>query len=370
MAKLTSIRLPDGSRYLRPIPKAKREDADFVASFDQHTLFYDVFFDEGSGLITAIGPSLKLQRRFFNHALFKVDGVKAEDVKVNLISPRTGEVTFKSPTDAPETLRLMHRAPPKLNVQVPINRSNHRKFEGKNALVAISKNNDLSWIKDWLAYYVAQHGANAVVLIDNGSEAYSMRDLRRAVISVKGIEAVELLSAPFPFGPKGVDRRAINAKFFHLSMLHIANRRFLAKANAVLSVDIDELVTRPDGRTVFEAVKGTPRGFLSIPGSWRYAKRPGAETGAIRHADHVLKRIGQDDHMQPKWCLDPTGPLAGVYWRVHGVLGEDRFFDHDFEYLHCRQITTNWDYARDFEPEDRFEPAPEAEMLGQIFNGQ
>ena len=46
------------------------------------------------------------------------------------------------------------------------------------------------------------------------------------------------------------------------------------------------------------------------------------------------------------------------------------FFDHDFEYLHCRQITTNWDYARDFEPEDRFEPAPEAEMLGQIFNGQ
>lgn len=367
MTRLTSICLPDGSRYLRRIPTPKLEDPDFVAAFDQHTLFYDVFYDEEPGLITLIGPSLRTQRRFFSRASFKVDGIKAEDVAVDLVSPRTGEVTFKSPSDDPKTLRLSHRLPPRMNVQVPINRSNHTKFQGKNALVAISKNNDLAWIKDWLRYYVAQHGTNAVVLFDNGSDAYDMRALRQAVISVKGIEAAEVLSAPFPFGPKGVDRRAINAKFFHLSMLHIANRRFLAKANGVLSVDIDELVTHPAGQSVYEAVKSTPRGFLSIPGHWRYAKRPCETAGPIRHRDHVLKRVGGDRGMQPKWCLDPTGPLAGVYWRVHGVLGEDRYFDHDFQYLHCRQITTNWDYDRDFEPEDRFETAPEAPLLSEVF---
>ncbi len=367
MAKLTSIRLPDGSKYLRPIPPSKADDAEFLAAFDRHTLFYDIFYDEDARLIRMIGPSLKFQRRFFKHTTFKVDGIAIEGLNVDLVSPRTGEVTLASPNDAPETLRILNRTPPKVNIQAPIARANHAKFQGKNALVAISKNNDLAWIKDWLRYYVAQHGTNAVVLIDNGSTAYDMRALRRAVISVQGIEAAEVLSAPFPFGPKGVDRRAINSKFFHLSMLHVANRRFLAKANGVLSVDIDELVTHPDGKSVYEAVKSTPRGFLSIPGHWRYAKRPCETSAPIRHKDHLFRRIGEDEHMQPKWCLDPTGPLSGVYWRVHGILGEDRFFDHDFQYLHCRQITTNWDYSRDFEPEDRFEAAPEAPLLTQVF---
>jgi hypothetical protein len=366
MARLTGLRLPDESRFLRRVPVAKKDDADFVAAFDRHTLFYDVFHDPGTGTIRIVAPSLRTQRRLFRQMVVKVDGHRIELPEIQLLSPRTSQIAFPSPVEEPKTLRLAHRGTPKLNAQVPIGRANTEKFAGKNALVAISKNNELVWIKDWLRYYVSQHGANALVLIDNGSDRYPLRDLRRAILSVEGIEALEIVSAPFPFGPKGVDRISVNAKFLHLSALHIAHTRFLGAANAVLSVDIDELVTKPDDQTVFEAVKASEDGFLSIGGTWRYARKPD-KARPIRHAEHVLRRIGPDARMQPKWCVDPTGPLAGRYWRTHGVAQAKPNHAHGFRYLHCRQITTNWDYDRAFEPEDRFEEAPEAAALTAAF---
>lgn len=367
MADLNGVRLPDNSRFLRQIPQDKLDDQEFIAAFDRHTLFYDVFFDESSGDINIIAPSLKTQRRLIKQAVIKVNGHRVEGLRVELISSRTSQIRFPSPVDAPDTLRISHRAPPKLNAQVKIGRSNTAKFSGRNALVAISKNNKLSWIKEWLEYYVKVHSADAVALIDNGSDQYALRDLRQTMLSVNGIEAAEILSAPYPFGPKATDLKSVKSKFLHLSALHIAHRRYLSQANAVLSVDIDELVTKPGQQTVFEAAKAAREGFLSINGSWRYAARPTDANHAVRHADHVLKRIDEDAPMQPKWCVDPTGPLAGRYWRTHGILGARRNYSHEFRYLHCRQITTNWDYDRDFEPVDQFEVAPEAEALGEAF---
>lgn len=367
MARLNGLRLPDDSKFLRRLPRMKADDQEFVDAFDRHTLFYDVFYEPETNEISIVAPSLRTQKRLFRNLVVKVDGERIDGLEIEFLSPRTSQIRFPSPTDAPKTLRVMHKSPPKLNAQLPINRTTTEKFAGKNALVAISKNNKLSWIRDWMRYYVEQHGANAVVLIDNGSDQYELRDLRRAMMSVEGIEALEILSAPYPFGPRAVDRMSVNSKFLHLSALHVAHRRCLSQANAVLSVDIDELVTRPGDKTIFEAVKDTELGFLSIKGEWRYAKRPEDAAQDIRHGDHVLKRIGPDALMQPKWCLDPTGPLAGNYWKVHGVLKAKRNYAHPFKYLHCRQITTNWDYDRDFEPEDRFEMAEEADTLQEVF---
>jgi hypothetical protein len=367
MTTLKGIQLPDGSRYLRNLPGSKETDTDFVDAYDRHTLFYDAFYDADTGFITVVGPSFKRRTvMFLKSCVLKVDGVPVEKT-IHRISPRTGELEIQSPSDSPQTLRLLHQDAPKTRAQIPIGRSNHEAFAGKNALVAISKNNKLEWIKDWLDYYVNVHGANAVVLFDNGSDAYSLEDLTNTVNSVKGIETAEVISANFMFGPKGTDRTSVNAKFFHLSMFHIANRRFLSKANAVLSVDIDELVTKPGSETIFEAVQNAPHGFLSIPGTWRYAQTSKNETNAIRHGDHILKRVGTDATMGPKWCINPRGELAGRYWRVHGVAGARHFYDHDYLFLHCRQISTSWDYDRRLESEDLFESAPEAALLSAAF---
>ena len=367
MQKLQGVRLHENSRYLRIAPLSKQDDPAFMAAFDRHTLFYDAFYDPDTGKIKLIGPSIqRLNVMFLNGAIFKVDGVPT-DISINQVSPRTGEVDIESPNQAPQYLRLSHRDAPRTNAQVPIGRTNHAAFKGRNVLVAISKNNKLSWIHDWLRFYVKVHGADAVVLFDNGSDAYQVSELAETVIAVPGIEVAEVVSADYPFGPKGVDRTSVNAKFFHLSMFHIAQYRFLKNANAVLSVDIDELVTKPGAKTVFEAVQDTPQGFLSIPGTWRYAAKPGSGDTTVSHSDHVLMRTAADSEMGAKWCIVPTGPLAGNYWRVHGVVGGQHYFDHDFQFLHCRQISNGWDYGRDFEPIDLFQTAPEAEFLKRAF---
>ena len=72
--------------------------------------------------------------------------------------------------------------------------------------------------------------------------------------------------------------------------------------------------------------------------------------------------------MSPKWCMDPQGALRGHYWRLHGVAGTERYHDHDYSFLHCRQISTSWDYDRAFEPADRFEAAPEAAEIRAVYD--
>ena len=366
MTELSSIILPAGHKFLRAVPVEKQDDADFIAAYDKHTLFYDVFHDPATNLIHMIGPDLRNLKRYFKKATLEVDGVEVENREIVKLGPRTNEVTFPSPNDDPKRLRVFQPRAPQLDESVDINRSDLEKFRGKNALVAISKNNELRWIEDWLTYYAAKHGANAVVLIDNGSDAYSLEELRDTIGKVKAIEAAQVISAPFPFGPRASTRVEIGSKFLHLSMLHVAHRKYLAQANAVLSVDIDELVVSPTDESVFSAVKSTPERYMSIPGQWRYARKPKG-SAMVTHADHVLKRRGADARMQPKWCIDPQGPVQGRYWRVHGLAGTKRNFRHDFYYLHCRQITTNWDYARGFEDEENFEEAQDCRDLGKIF---
>ena len=87
------------------------------------------------------------------------------------------------------------------------------------------------------------------------------------------------------------------------------------------------------------------------------------------HRDHLFKTRGESPEMSPKWCVDPNGPLRGKYWRLHGIYGATRR-DHGtgFRFLHCRHISTNWDYARDFLQERALEPDPEAKLLSEVFS--
>ena len=39
-------------------------------------------------------------------------------------------------------------------------------FAGRNCLVTLSRNNDLRWIRDWAAFHVREHGAEALLLFD------------------------------------------------------------------------------------------------------------------------------------------------------------------------------------------------------------
>lgn len=363
--KLSSLTLSGDSRFVRDLPSSEEDlTDDFLASYDRRTLFYDAFFDATCQKVVLVAPFLrKTLTRMLRNAVFEVDGVKSSPT-ITKVGGRTSQVDIDCFNPSPEVCQISHPRLPPLS-ELRINPSEAKRFAGLNAIVAVSKNNRLEWIRDWLRFHVKLHGANAVVLFDNGSDSYPIERLQRAVASVQGIKEYAVLPAPFPFGPVGRTRIHHNARFFQLSMLHLAQVRFLCLANAVLSVDVDELVLASNGLSVFEAAKKAPTGFLSISGSWLHALKP-EDDRVIRHADHEYRRVGGDFGMSPKWCVDPKGPLKGEYWRLHGIANAMRDFSQGFSFLHCRQITTNWDYARDFKNESVLEKSPDASIVRRL----
>lgn len=314
--------------------------------------------------VVLVAPFLrKTLTRIVRNATFEIDQVECPHV-VTKVGGRTSQVEIDCQSTSPKACRMFHPRLPALG-PLRINPCETRRFSGLNALVAVSKNNRLEWIQDWLKFHVALHGANSVVLFDNGSDRYRFRKLLRTIASVPGITEYAVLSAPFPFGPNGATRIHHNARYFQLSMLHLAQSRFLRSANAVLSIDIDELVLPQNGLSVFDAVRSASQGFVSITGSWVYAREP-ADGGFVLHKDHKYRRRRRDRTMSPKWCVDPMGPLRGKYWRLHGIADATRDHSQGFRFLHCRQITTNWDYARNFESAGNLEESPDASIIQSI----
>ncbi len=351
---------------MRDLPSDEGElGPDYLEAYDRRTLFYDVFFVPEGNRVVIVCPNLKKTlTRIIKHAVFEIDHTKSTH-GVTHPGGRTSQISISCNGSFPKEIKIHHPRLPDLG-PVKINRTEWSRFEGMNALVAVSKNNKLDWIRDWLVYHVNVHGANAAVLFDNGSDLYTSSQLQDVISTVPGIAESAVISAPLPFGPRGHSRIHHNARFFQLSMLHIAQERFLKKANAVLSVDIDELVLSPNGKSVFDAVKMANNGFISMSGKWVYALQPGDEN-TVRHFDHVFQMKKKDSVMSPKWCVNPQGPLEGEYWRLHGVCGAERDFSLGYRFLHCRQITTSWDYERDYVAKEDLERSSEADFLERAF---
>ncbi len=324
----------------------QERDPNYDNRYDFRTLIYDCYLDPGRDEVVLICPSLLNFRPLVEQASFRIDGATVPIRSIGALS-RGNVVTFRNPVEDPQEITFSH---PLFEGALKINRVHHDVFEGTNAIYAISKDNRLEWIRDWLTYYVAEHGANAVVLYDNHSTAYSMEDLKAAMASVEGIDRVALVRAWFPFGPGGAGNTNFNSKFLHMTMVELGRRRLLGRARAVLNVDIDELVYSRSGRSIFDATAESEQGYVRMDGRWAFAEAP-AGGRLVRHADHRFVRSDGRPKVNRKYCVSPTGPLAGKPWLTHRIVSRRDPTDPDFGFWHFRRITSNWDYDReDFDP--------------------
>ncbi len=354
---LAGLVLPDeaGVRRAHIIPASQRPEG-YDASYDFHTLFYDAVAMPGAvwlfcpklqnfralpGGITIDGKPVRLGRirRFERHDIVEL--------------PCTG---------APERLEIAVGA---WRGGVAISRCDRATFAGRNVLVTLSRNNDLAWIRDWVLFHQREHGADAVLFFDNGSTAYGVAEIE-AMLADLGVVAV-VVSAPFPFGPNGGARRKFAANFLQAGILNLARHRFLGPARAVLQCDVDELVLRRGGESVFDAAVGSRAGFLRFGGEWRFP----VATGAMPlHRDHYLR--GPEGRSSPqKYCIVPDGPMRRRAWATHGLQGVwfgGRFVSDRFGFLHCYGISDFWKGRPKGEAERAREMDPEArEVLVRAF---
>ena len=312
----------------------------FDDRYDFDTLFYDAHHDAETGDIILLCPPLLNFRRLLEQTAWRVGDEPLEISSVEDIS--RGSVVRLAARGRTGTLTLSHRL---FEGAINVNPPSTERFRDRNVVHAISKDNQLEWIRDWLSFYVRAHDANAVILYDNGSTRYSHSDLARVVAEVPGLAVIAVVVVSLPFGSNGSSNSDYESLFLQRSMLELSRTRFLSSAGAVLNVDIDELFYSDSGRSVFEATRESHHGITRADAKWVYAP-PAKGENPPAFTDHKFVSKSGRPKANRKWCVAPQGPLQGHQWRTHFVGSRMDPVDPEFVMWHFRQISSSWKYDR------------------------
>ena len=168
-------------------------------------------------------------------------------------------------------------------------------FLDRKVLLTQSKNNELYWIGDWVRFFARSHGCDAVLFYDNGSTKYELPEIYETISSIPGIKVVVVVRWPYMRGPSGSEMRGLggservdgpptpwDSTYSQPGILEHARYRFLARAQAVVNADVDELVLTKDKVSLFELLSRSSTGYLRYPGYWI----EGATTSAGKYRRH------------------------------------------------------------------------------------
>jgi hypothetical protein len=314
-----------------------------VGEFDYTTLFYDIVVKQNSILIYC--PKLFNLEAMIQNSFFSIDQ-KAVKFRIKRFS-RHDVIDIKG---SGSILEISNEV---FNKSWQLNKFDCSRFKNMNCLVTINKNNQLEWISDFVKFYIQHHKLDCIVLFDNGSSDYNIQDLETCLQKTK-IKDFAIVSIPQPFGMI-LENKDDSFLFLQPALLNLAKKKFFLEANAVLSIDIDELIWKKD-KTVFEIATSSFFGFILFKGEWRFTA---ANLDSPRHKDHVF--ISKDQTGCPtKYCYTPRGIAhwftLGIH-RLHPRRTHLRnvinffFKSKEVGYWHCRAITTNWKYQRNTKQE-------------------
>jgi len=361
---LDPIRLSADSALARDLPPRARDPAHpGWDRYDRKTLVYGAIHMPERRMVRVYLPRLFNFVPMVRAAMVTIDGAEAH-LRRHRIFRRYEILDFRHSGNGPRELELTCK--PLGGVRIEVHAGDDAPFADRRAVYTILKNERLEWIRDWLHFHAAEHGADAVLISDNGSTDYDSETLLDVIRGVPGYAVAQVLSVPLPWGPAhrapGVD----DGKLLQTSMLNYCRDRFLRRAQAVLNVDVDELVMRHRGGSVFDAV--SPWGYATFPGQWRYAPNPGP---GLRHRDHVL----YDPVEAPcptKYVYKPASWLGRRSLSVHSLEHVNRKLfsvGSRFCFLHCRGISTSWKANRlDWETARLLESTGTVSVLHRAFS--
>jgi hypothetical protein len=345
--------LPASGPLRQPRFALLRRPQSFYDAFEQRALFYDCFWHHDGQRVLLVGPppgSLD-----YNAMVFTVAGTRL--VSRTYVS---ASVCITELVNVPSSAREIAVSFAGSGFALPIQPSHCVELAGSRVLFTMSRNNELSWVREWALWHTRHHGADTVVLVDNGSTNYSVDDLRVTLSAVPGIRNVAVHSWPQTFGPP--DPAVFNfrewSRFLQLCSMSMVLRRYGMRAHGLLNCDIDELAITHSGRPIYDVAKESAGGLIVFRGTWVEAQpEPGAPPHPPHSAyRHILADPKRARSAQRKWALDPTRPWVErlsvhPYW--HWVEGRDRkakSMPDDASYFHFRGINTNWKDPRTTPP--------------------
>jgi hypothetical protein len=334
-----------GLRRNSPRPPDLR-DACYDARFDWDTLFYDCY-RVGRDVVLQGPPLFNLAAPLLASAPLAAQ-MRRWFVRPRLVSrDKRGELWLRSDAD-----RLTLSGPIG-TYQLTIGPDLAHIYAGRRVVLTLSKDNAPRWISDWVRFYRTEHGADAVLIYDNGSTGYDAADLQAGLRGEFPDMVIHVVDWPFKYGAQGGLAGAVNgieapwdSDFCQTGSLQHARLRLLRKAKSVLNVDIDELVVAPRGVSIFAATERSRAGFIKFAGQWISATAPrpvAPET--CRHADFIHCDLRETRSCPPKWCIVPARhDRFAISWSVHNLFGSrhNRRIDLRFSYRHFTAISTGW----------------------------
>lgn len=330
----------DLSRSLRRKPPRPRKyrQAGYHEQFDFSAVLYDCFLAPDGETVVCLGPPLfNLKRkvlrpieRAFNIPFFSRRDLRHLDHVMQLrLRTDMRAVAVRSSRFQQETIKVQ---------------PNYCElFRSRRVLITISKDNELTWIRDWVQFHASSHGCDAVLMYDNGSTKYDTDRLHKTISSVPGIAVVVVVTWPFLYGPGGAPSGRWDSDFAQYGMLEHGRLRFLAFAEGVINADVDELVMTRNSRSVFDLAKNSRTGYLQYTGTniENVSHLDLADT--CRHA-HFCYRNAPPRPTTRKWTVVPSRCPETSQWRVHDVVGmhPDPIASAQVQHRHFMGITTGW----------------------------
>jgi hypothetical protein len=358
VCRTNSVSLSDFTDMRREAARAPEcRGANFDREFDSNTLFYDAV-RVGDSRVALFAPP------FFNLA----EAIAAATFSdgSSRYSPRTRFLDRHAQLwlDIPENPDPIRASGPLGKFELSVSRNESQMFRGCRVIFTMSKDNPIEWILDWVKFNRDVHGADAVLIYDNGSTAYDSAALSGALASISGLRCSVVMQWPFKYGPQGTNSwDHWDSDFCQLGAWEHARWRFLQEARSVMNSDIDELVLSKTGRSVFEAAERSRFGLVRYRGRWIIGTDDGRRDRSMnapeRHFDYsilmppkyqlsrFLMRRDANECLA-KWTVVPNRCPAYAQWHVHSIFSwwASYFCTRDFSFRHFREIGSNWKYQR------------------------
>lgn len=342
-------------RALRRIPPrpVNQRQPEYESEFENLVVFYDCFASVDGACLVCIGPPLaNLKRkvlplvfRGFQKRFLSRPNLRELDRHTQVwFRPRHIEAGFDTDRFAQSLLRAQPNG--------------SDLFENKRAIVTISRDNELTWIRDWVEFYARYHGCDAVLLYDNGSTKYGRDELQNVISAVPGIAQALVVRWPYKWGPSwgtaplrywqgpnDIQHDFWDSDFLQYATLEHARHRFLGKASTVINADIDELVFTGSGESVFDLALRSKTGFLNYGGIW--IENASTQTSSLRsYRDYIYNRRPPQP-ASGKWTVVPSRCPVHLPWATHWILGlAGDELSALVQHRHYRGINTNWKNIR------------------------
>lgn len=336
----------------------------FWGRYDCETLIYDsVWLPQQKKMRLFMPKLLNFKNKLLNASFFS----DARSIKPRLYQFRRFDILEWPSESAPLKVHFLVND---FKVDVPVSPASYGHFKDLNVIYTMLRNDDLAWVYDWVLAHQRNHGANGVLVADNGSTAYSKTDLLHTILSVPGIKSAHVLDVPLPYGPPDNSYSApIGLNFLQTACLNIVRDRFLKHARAVLVCDVDEIVYSADSQSIFDATACSFTKYGLITGSWRFSS---SNKNPPQHIDHIMVDRSQK-RCQPKYCIVPNSLLGRMCWSVHSLENVNRRIfvpNNKFRFFHCHSISTSWKTKRDstIHSPDVVIDVPTQEFLNRTFN--